>query len=314
MLSVIVAAYNVEKYICKCLESLLSQSYEDCEILVINDGSTDNTEKIVKDYEKKNKKIKLLSKTNGGLSDTRNYGISHSTGEYVTFVDGDDYVDKEIYNEMLNKMIIENSDMCVCNFKKVYSNKIKIPKLNYSLFKGELVQNFLLKHDEIFSISCNKIYKKEIMIKNNIFFINKAFFDDLGFNSKYILYTKKISIVNKAFYNYVQREGSITKSKVYNPYIERAILDLKNNLKLFYKEHNFYEKYKLSLEGIYIRMEIYKINYILKFNSYNEEDINKIKINYILYFPLKHKIAIILMKLRIYKYIYKILEKKDSLN
>lgn len=313
MLSIIVAAYNVEKYICKCLESLLNQSYEDSEILVVNDGSTDNTEKIIKDYEKKNKKIKLLSKTNGGLSDARNYGINHSKGEYIAFVDGDDYVDEKIYEEMLNKMIRENSDMCVCNFKKVYLNKIKIPKLNYCLFKGELVQNFLLKHDEIFTVSWNKIYRKEIIIKNDIFFINRAFFDDLGFNSKYILYTKKISIVNKMFYNYVQREGSITNSKVYNPYIEKAVLDLKNNLKLFYEEHNFYEKYKLSLEGTYIRMEIYKINYSLKFNNYNEKDINKIKINYILYLPLKHKIAIILMKLKIYKYIYKIL-KKDFFN
>ena len=247
------------------------------------------------------------------MSDARNYGINHSKGEYITFVDGDDYVDEEMYEEMLSKMIKENSDMCVCNFKKIYSNKIEIPKLNYTLFEGELVNNFLLRHDEIFSISCNKIYKKEIVINNNIFFINKAFFDDLGFNSKYILYVKKISIVNKEFYNYIQREGSITKSKVYNPYIDKAILDLNNNLKLFYKDHNFYEKYKLSLEGIYIRMKIYKINYMLKFNHYSKEDINEMKFTYILYLPLKHKIAIILMKLKIYKYIYKILKRKDFL-
>lgn len=314
MLSIIVAAYNVEKYIEKCLNSLMNQTYKDIEILVVNDGSSDNTEKIIKDYEKKNKKIKLLSKTNGGLSDTRNYGVNHSKGEYITFVDGDDYVDEEMYEEMLDKMIRENSDMCICNFKKIYSNKIKIPKLNYTLFENELVNNFLLKHDEIFSISCNKIYKKEIIINNNIFFINKAFFDDLGFNSKYILYTRKVSIVNKAFYNYIQREGSITKSKVYNPYIDKAILDLNNNLKLFYKNHNFYEKYKLSLEGIYIRMKIYKINYMLKFNYYSNEDINEIKLIYILYLPLKHKIAVILMKLKLYKFIYIIFFKKEHLN
>ena len=119
--------------------------------------------------------------------------------------------------------------------------------------------------------------------------------------------------MNKEFYNYIQREGSITKSKVYNPYIDKAILDLNNNLKLFYKDHNFYEKYKLSLEGIYIRMKIYKINYMLKFNHYSKEDINEMKFTYILYLPLKHKIAIILMKLKIYKYIYKILKRKDFL-
>ncbi|WP_130891428.1 glycosyltransferase family 2 protein [Fusobacterium ulcerans] len=314
MLSVIVAAYNVEKYIEKCINSLVNQTYKNLEILVVNDGSTDNTKEIMEKYEKEYKNLKLLNKENGGLSSARNYGINHSKGEYITFVDGDDYVDEEMYEEMLDKMIRENSDMCICNFRKIYSNKIKIPKLNYTLFKGELVHNFLLRHDEIFAISCNKIYKKEIIINNNIFFINKAFFDDLGFNSKYILYTRKVSIVNKAFYNYIQREGSITKGKVYNPYIEKAILDLNNNLKLFYKNHNFYEKYKLSLEGIYIRMKIYKINYMLKFNYYSKEDINEIKFIFTLYLPLKHKIAVILMKLKLYKFIYIILKNKEHLN
>lgn len=314
MLSVIVAAYNVEKYIEKCINSLVNQTYKNLEILVVNDGSTDNTKEIMEKYEKEYKNLKLLNKENGGLSSARNYGINHSKGEYITFVDGDDYIDEKMYDEMLNIMIREDSDMCVCNFRKIYSNKIKIPKLNYTLFKGELVHNFLLRHDEIFAISCNKIYKKEIIINNNIFFINKAFFDDLGFNSKYILYTRKVSIVNKAFYNYIQREGSITKSKVYNPYIDKAILDLNNNLKLFYKNHNFYEKYKLSLEGIYIRMKIYKINYMLKFNYYSREDINEIKFIFTLYLPLKHKIAVILMKLKLYKFIYIILKNKEHLN
>lgn len=96
--------------------------------------------------------------------------------------------------------------------------------------------------------------------------------------------------------------------------MEKAILNLNNNLKLFYKNHNFYEKYKLSLEGIYIRMKIYKINYMLKFNYYSKEEIDEIKLIYALYFLLKHKITVILMELKLYKFIYMILKNKEQLS
>lgn len=141
-ISVIVPVYNVEKYIEKCIRSIMEQILEEIEIIVVNDGSTDNSYEIIKEYLKIDNRIKLVNKKNGGLSSTRNIGINYSKGEDITFVDEDDYIDKEMYNEILNIMIRGDSDMCVCNFKKIYSNKIKISKLNYTLFKGELVHNF----------------------------------------------------------------------------------------------------------------------------------------------------------------------------
>ena len=103
-LTVIVAAYNVEKYIEKCLESLVNQTYKNLEILVVNDGSTDNTKQIIEKYEKKSENLKLLNKENGGLSSARNFGLQNTETEYVTFVDGDDYLELNTYEVIMKKV------------------------------------------------------------------------------------------------------------------------------------------------------------------------------------------------------------------
>ena len=109
--SVIVPVYNVEKYIDKCLKSLVNQTLSDIEIIVVNDGSTDNSETIIKQYlEKYQNKIKYVIKQNGGLSDARNYGMKFATGEYIAFLDSDDYVDNTIYEKMYNKATEEQCD------------------------------------------------------------------------------------------------------------------------------------------------------------------------------------------------------------
>ena len=115
--SVIVPVYNVEKYIQKCLNSLVKQTLEDIEIIIINDGSKDNSFYIIKEFEKKyENKIKYFEKENGGSADARNQGILHATGDYIAFLDPDDYVELDIYEKMYNKAIEENSDIVECNF------------------------------------------------------------------------------------------------------------------------------------------------------------------------------------------------------
>ena len=122
--SVIVPVYNVEQYIEKCLENLVNQTLDDIEIIVVNDGSTDNSETIINKYlQKYSNKIKYLTKTNGGLSDARNYGMKYATGEYIAFLDSDDYADVTTYEKMYNKAIEENCDYVECNFIWEYENK-----------------------------------------------------------------------------------------------------------------------------------------------------------------------------------------------
>ena len=125
--SVIVPVYNVEDYIEKCLNSLVNQTLEDIEIIIVNDGSKDNSENIIKSFlSRYPQKIKYLKKENGGLSDARNYGIPYATGEYIAFLDSDDYVELDTYENMYNLAKKENSDMVECNFIWEYPNKARI--------------------------------------------------------------------------------------------------------------------------------------------------------------------------------------------
>ena len=124
--SIIVPVYNVEKYIEKCLESLVNQTLEDIEIIVVNDGTKDNSkEKILQYIEKYPQKIVYLEKENGGLSDARNYGLPVAKGEYIAFLDSDDYIEKNMYEEMYKKAKEENSDMVECDFLWEYLNSEK---------------------------------------------------------------------------------------------------------------------------------------------------------------------------------------------
>ena len=124
--SIIVPVYNVEKYIDKCLDSLVNQTLKDIQIIIVNDGSKDDSIKIIKEYQEKyGNKIKYLEKENGGLSDARNYGIPYAEGEYIAFLDSDDYIEKNAYEEMYNIAKKEEADMVECDFYWEYPNKRK---------------------------------------------------------------------------------------------------------------------------------------------------------------------------------------------
>ena len=211
-LTVVVPAYNVEKYIHKCLSSLVNQTYKAMEILVVNDGSDDRTETIIKEFEKKYKNLKLLNKENGGLSSARNYGIKYAAGEYITFVDGDDYLDEITYEKVMSKLLADKSEMCIFSYKKIFKNKIEKIELNKELYSKNFLRRNFSKSDEASIIVCNKIFKREIIIQNKIYFENKAYFEDTGFIFRYLYFVRKISVIDEPFYNYVQRKGSITKT------------------------------------------------------------------------------------------------------
>ena len=120
--SVIVPVYNVEKYLRKCLASLVNQDFEDYEIIIVNDGSPDNSQEIIDEYTKKYKFIRSFTKENGGLSSARNYGIDKARGDYIAFVDSDDYVDVAFLKELYEAITKDGSDIAVCEFSYVYPN------------------------------------------------------------------------------------------------------------------------------------------------------------------------------------------------
>ena len=194
-LSIIVPVYNVEKYLDKCLERILNSTYKDFELIVINDGTKDNSEQIITKYlenEEYKDKITYISKENSGLSDTRNLGMSKAKGEYIAFVDSDDYIETNMYELMMNKALEKNYDIVVSDVKLVYedSDKEKIISSAYEkdLFnKAEIKQTMLTYYPVVW----NKIYKKSLL--DGIEFSKGVWYEDMEFNLK--VYPRMISFM-----------------------------------------------------------------------------------------------------------------------
>jgi len=306
-ISIVVAAYNVEGYIEKCLESLIAQSIKEIEILVINDGSRDNTVNIANEFTKRDKRVRVISQENGGLSAARNTGINHASGEFIAFVDGDDYLDKSMYENLYKKIIPGNIDLVVCGFKKVWldegASKLREKEyyFNKDLLNGDVLENFLCKHDEPFVVAWNKLYRTEIIKENELYFENRAFFEDVGFMPRYLYFCNSIEVVNEALYYYIQREGSITRS--YNPIIDESLVNTMNVLKTFFKESS-YEKFCGVVEA---RLWIYLINYSLENKKSVKEkkrQLNSLSDSYNL-LPFKHRVGAVLLKIGLYEVLFK---------
>lgn len=295
-LSIIVPVYNVEKYLEKCLDSLVNQTLKDIEIIIVNDGSKDNSQLIIDKYAKRYPNlIKTYKKTNGGLSSARNYGIKKAKGEYIAFVDSDDYVDLNMYSEMYKKAISKDFDLVVCNLKYVYDKKIVNA---YSNIKFDLMDKNSIKKSmlNVYPAAWNKIYHKRLF-DNGVLFKEKVWFEDVEFLYRLYPYIKSIGFVEGFYYNYVQRAGAITYT-----FDERLFhyIDNWNGIIDFYKNNNFYNDYRNELEYCYVRY-LYAtfIKRATNFDKYTyQEAVNKAIKNVKIAFP----------KYRKNKYFYKSLK------
>ena len=241
--SIIVPVYNVEKYIEKCLNTLINQTLEDIQIIIVNDGSTDNSKELIKKYLH-DERVIYLEKENGGLSDARNYGIPYATGEYIGFVDSDDYIELDMYEKMYNKAIEENSDMVECDFYWKYPNKIrKDIGVIYDNKKEAIVKARV--------VAWNKIIKREILEKTKILFPKGLKYEDIEFSYKLIPSLDKISFVKEPLVYYIQRDTSLA-----NTQNERTseIFTVFDNVIEYYKQNEIYEEYKEELEYTYARI------------------------------------------------------------
>ena len=243
--SVIVPVYNVEKYLDKCLKGLVNQTLKDIEIIVVNDGSPDNSQDIIDKYVKKYKNVKSYKKKNGGLSDARNYGLKKANGEYIAFVDSDDYVSNDMYKEMYNKAIAGNFDIVVCDLNYVYDEKIVKCSSNVNEDTNDIKKIML----NIYPVAWNKIYKKDLFTKG-VEFKKGIWFEDVEFLYRLLPHVNNIGVVKGEFYQYVQREGSITNTKSKKLY---DYIDNWNGVIDYYKDNNLYEDYKKELEYCYVR-------------------------------------------------------------
>lgn len=242
--SIIVPVYNVEKYIEKCLTSLVNQTLEDIEIIVVNDGSKDNSKKIIEEFiQRYQKKIVYLEKENGGLSDARNYGIPYAKGEYIAFLDSDDYVEKDTYKRMYELAKKEKSDMVECDFYWEYPSKTKIDT-------GEIYHNKKEMLEKVRVVAWNKLIKREILEKSKIEFPKGYRYEDVEFTYKLIPYLEKVSFLKEPCIHYIQRENSI--SNLQNART-KEIFDVLEHVINYYKDKNIYDEYEQQLEYIYAR-------------------------------------------------------------
>lgn len=212
LISVIVPVYNVEEYLKKCLESILKQTYSNLEIILIDDGSEDRCGEICEEYKKKDNRIKVIHKANEGLSEARNTGIMNATGQYITFVDSDDYIDNCYVELLYNILISYSADISIVSHRILYKKRC-IDKSTNEEFCADpkLILEKILYDDGIDISAWGKLYKSELF--NNIKFPKGRLYEDSATTYKLIDISNKIAVSSKAVYNYVMRKDSISKNK-----------------------------------------------------------------------------------------------------
>lgn len=217
LVSIIIPVYNVEKYIGRCLKSVTEQTYTKLEILIIDDGSTDNSLKICEEYKKKDERITIFHKKNGGVSSARNIGIKHATGDYLIFIDSDDYLQKEMIEQLYNNLIENYADMSVCEYFISYENGKdyrKFEKNEKKMLDKKEVYKYLLDTRYFGGFLFNKLIKKELIYNNGEikFFDEKIHVcEDLLFICNISRNIGKVVYITQPLYYYSQRENSTLK-------------------------------------------------------------------------------------------------------
>ncbi|GAA0768001.1 glycosyltransferase [Clostridium subterminale] len=244
-ISVILPSYNVEKYIGKCIDSLINQSYENIEIIIVNDGSTDRTLEVAKEYSKVDSRINIINQENKGVSCARNNAIKKSTGSYIIFIDPDDYLHEDFVKSLYDRLVESNSDLTICGHTKVYDNLYKTKsKTSKTIFKGdEIFKEYFIGESTLTVLMCDKIFKSKIIKENNIYCPEEVTSgQDQVFILEYLVYCNSVSTIDNNYYYYYQRVGS--KSKRYEYHIfERTITKLEY-LKRILVENSLYDKFE----------------------------------------------------------------------
>lgn len=211
-ISIIIPVYNVSKYLRKCLESVINQTYQNLEIIVINDGSTDGCDKICDEYAKKDNRIRVIHQSNKGLSEARNSGLKVMTGEFVGFVDPDDWIEPNFYELLEKRMREKNADIVMMGYYFVYKNKIKKCRLFPENFPCDSMTGLkALSENKISHVVWNKLYRKKLF--NNLYFCKGRLHEDVLITYQLILGASKIECLNVYGYYQMMRASSICHSK-----------------------------------------------------------------------------------------------------
>ena len=257
-LSIIVPVYNVQDYLEECLDSLINQTYKDLAIICVNDGSTDKSSDILKQYAKKDKRIKIINKKNGGLSSARNVGLKECKTEYVMFCDSDDSYNKKMCEKMLGVIEKDQSDIAICGTNIIYDAHKEMKKSDdkyYSLkYHGRqrITDEVILNTDVA---TCNKLFKMKLIEEHKISFPEGLNNEDFYFYNAYMSVATIASYVDDKLYNYKRRDGSIMSKN-----FEMGSLSL-DHLKVAEKLFDFYKKQGFLKKHVDLFWEQWRLSY-----------------------------------------------------
>lgn len=274
-LSIIVPVYNVEKYLPKCLESLIKQTLKDIEIICVNDGSMDNSLAILKEFASKDSRIRIIDNQHQGVAKTRNTGIEQSTGEYIGFVDSDDYIDIDFFEKLYNSATKSNSDIAIASILK-HKNFFNIYNAKYTKEETAITIQDKIKLCEdkkhFFFYAWNKIYHSGFIKKNNIKFSEGQIYEDVMFAIKALYYSNKIISVYGTKYHYIEHENSLTKYKDKTGEKEHDLIKAYSELQEFCNSKNIEISERLNYytkENFGFILNLYKGKYQSKIQLFN---------------------------------------------
>ena len=247
-ISVIVPCHNAEKYINRSFDSLINQTFSDFEIIAVNNGSNDKTQDILEEYAKKYDFISVINEKVGDVSLARNIGLDHAKGDYIVFMDADDYMSSTFLEKLYEKVTSDNFDFVACDVNIVYPKKEVIISsgINDTTSLEEIKRAMIFSYSS--GVVWNKIYKRELL--NDLRFKENVWYEDVHFNFRLFPKVKHIGSVNEPLINYVQNTGSITytyNEKLYD------LLDNFNDLIDYYNKNNLDKEYYQELEYSYVR-------------------------------------------------------------
>lgn len=251
--SVIVPVYNVEKFLAKCLDSVLNQDFDDYEIIAVNDGSTDSSPEILDEYSKKSYKVKVINQTNKGLGGARNTAIENASGDILVFVDSDDFIPVDMLSTLSVYFDKYELDILSFDLTAVYSMDFPIKESTDS------AEEFIILEKKYFFISeptaCAKAYRRNLYIDNNIRFPERLWYEDLATVYRLIPFADKIGYLKKPLYYYVQQPGSITHSTNTTRMME--IITAFNMVQSYFNEIGCFEEYYSELEWLCVKHVLY---------------------------------------------------------
>lgn len=321
LISAIIPVYNSEEYLEECIKSLINQSLKEIEMIFINDGSRDNSLSILEKYKKIDKRIKIINQSNSGPSNARNRGLQIAKGEYISFIDSDDWIDINMYKEMYSIAQSENADIVISDMIKYYSKEdykyVKELNLPQGLYTGEIIiEKIVSKYfkNSLCNSMADKIFKSDIIREHSICLDESLYYaEDWKFNVDFLKYTNRAYYMNKAFY-YYRRNYESSSCKYNEDTFSHNGITLYNNRKIYAKYFNINEfegaeellnimKHciimEVSQKEVSIKRKINRINTIINMSEVNEAIIhvckNKLSLkDKIFYLATKRKMSILL--------------------